>query len=59
MAMRAASTTGCHVTGLTLSKEQLHEATERVRQAGLQDQVTLLFCDYRLSPSPCTYIEQE
>jgi cyclopropane-fatty-acyl-phospholipid synthase len=38
---------GCHVTGLTLSKEQLAEANGRVKAAGLQDSVTLLFCDYR------------
>mmetsp|Transcript_519 Transcript_519/g.1567 ORF Transcript_519/g.1567 Transcript_519/m.1567 type:complete len:846 (+) Transcript_519:245-2782(+) len=55
MAMRAASTTGCHVTGLTLSKEQLAEATQRVKAAGLQDQVTLLFCDYRDCPGAGTY----
>jgi cyclopropane fatty-acyl-phospholipid synthase-like methyltransferase len=35
------------VTGLTLSKEQLAEATARVAAAGLSDKVTLLFCDYR------------
>lgn len=35
------------VTGLTLSKEQLAEATARVAAAGLTDKVTLLFCDYR------------
>ncbi len=33
--------------GLTLSKEQLAEASARVKAAGLEDQVTLLFCDYR------------
>lgn len=37
----------CRVTGLTLSKEQLAEATARVAAAGLSDRVTLLFCDYR------------
>lgn len=37
----------CRVTGLTLSKEQLAEATARVSAAGLSDKVTLLFCDYR------------
>eukprot|EP00775_Hariotina_reticulata_P004736 gene4736-4986_t len=46
-AIRAASTTGCRVTGLTLSKEQLAEATARVAAAGLSDKITLLFCDYR------------
>jgi cyclopropane fatty-acyl-phospholipid synthase-like methyltransferase len=46
-AMRAVTRTGCRVTGLTLSKEQLAEATERIKKAGLQDNITLLFCDYR------------
>lgn len=32
---------------MTLSKEQLAEATARVAAAGLSDKVTLLFCDYR------------
>lgn len=34
-------------TGLTLSKEQLAEAQLRVKQAGLDDKIQLLFCDYR------------
>jgi cyclopropane-fatty-acyl-phospholipid synthase len=54
-AMRAAATTGCHVTGLTLSKEQLAEANARVKAAGLEDKVTLLFCDYRDVPGLGTY----
>ena len=35
------------VTGITLSKEQLAEAKLRVKQAGLDDRIELLFCDYR------------
>ncbi|KAL4529917.1 hypothetical protein Ndes2526A_g04660 [Nannochloris sp. 'desiccata'] len=54
-AMRAASTTGCRVTGLTLSKEQLAEANMRVKAAGLEDKITLLFCDYRDVPGLGTY----
>jgi len=54
-AIRAAQTTGCRVTGLTLSKEQLAEATARVKAAGLEEQVTLLFCDYRDCPGAGTY----
>jgi cyclopropane-fatty-acyl-phospholipid synthase len=46
-AIRAVQRTGCHVTGLTLSKEQLAEATARVKAAGLSDKISLLFCDYR------------
>jgi cyclopropane-fatty-acyl-phospholipid synthase len=49
-AIRAASKTGCRVTGVTISKEQLAEATARVKAAGLQDRVNLVFCDYRDIP---------
>ena len=49
-AIRAAQTVGCRVTGLTISKEQLSEAPARVAALGLEDRVTLLFCDYRLCP---------
>ncbi|KAL4856846.1 Tuberculostearic acid methyltransferase UfaA1 [Chlorella vulgaris] len=54
-AMRAAQRTGCRVTGITVSKEQLAEATARVKVAGLSDRVTLLFCDYRECPGAGTY----
>jgi len=39
--------TGAHVTGITLSREQLAFARERVVHAGLHDQVDLQLCDYR------------
>ena len=48
-------TTGCRVTGLTISKEQLAEATARVKAAGLDDRVKLLFCDYRDCPGAGTF----
>ncbi|KAG1678525.1 hypothetical protein FOA52_014559 [Chlamydomonas sp. UWO 241] len=54
-AIRAAQTTGCRVTGLTISKEQLAEATARVKAAGLEDRVHLMFCDYRDCPGEGTY----
>jgi len=38
---------GCSVTGLTLSKEQLHFAGERIQKAGLADKVDLRLQDYR------------
>ena len=38
---------GCRVTGLTISREQLDFARERIRRAGLSDRVTLKFQDYR------------
>lgn len=54
-AIRAASTTGCRVTGVTVSKQQLEEALVRVKAAGLSDKVTLIFCDYRDLPGTGTY----
>jgi cyclopropane-fatty-acyl-phospholipid synthase len=43
----AARELGCKVTGLTISKEQFAFATERMRRAGLADQVTIAMRDYR------------
>lgn len=38
---------GCRVTSLTISTEQYELAKERVKTAGLEDQVTILLEDYR------------
>ncbi len=46
-AIHAARNYGCHVTTTTISKEQLELARQRVREAGLEDRITLLFDDYR------------
>mmetsp|Transcript_20913 Transcript_20913/g.47922 ORF Transcript_20913/g.47922 Transcript_20913/m.47922 type:complete len:1441 (-) Transcript_20913:534-4856(-) len=46
-AIRMAQTTGCRVTGITVSKEQLKEASARVENLGLSHLVELKFCDYR------------
>ena len=46
-AIEAVQKTGCHVTGITVSEEQYALAKERIRQAGLQDKITILFKDYR------------
>ncbi|MDO3379788.1 DUF1365 family protein [Geoalkalibacter halelectricus] len=46
-ALEAVKQTGCRVTGITLSREQLHLARERVRQAGLEDRIDLQLRDYR------------
>ncbi len=43
----AARRTGCHVTGITLSREQLAYGGERIKAAGLQDHVELRLQDYR------------
>ena len=47
MAMHAARTTGCRVTTTTISRAQHELATERVREAGLEDRITILLEDYR------------
>lgn len=43
----AAREMGCRVTGLTISREQLVFAEERIRKAGLSDRVDFRFQDYR------------
>jgi cyclopropane-fatty-acyl-phospholipid synthase len=46
-AVHAAGQYGCRVTTTTISKEQYALAVERVRDAGLDDRVTVLLEDYR------------
>lgn len=46
-ALHAARETGCRVTGITLSIEQLRFAQERAQAAGLADRLTFELCDYR------------
>jgi cyclopropane-fatty-acyl-phospholipid synthase len=43
----AAARRGMRVTGITISKEQLAFARERLEKAGFADRVDLQFCDYR------------
>jgi cyclopropane-fatty-acyl-phospholipid synthase len=47
MAIHAARETGCRVTTTTISRAQHELATRRVREAGLEDRVTVLLDDYR------------
>ncbi|MCC9164456.1 cyclopropane-fatty-acyl-phospholipid synthase family protein [Alcaligenes sp. MMA] len=47
LAQTAATEFGAQVSGVTLSREQLHWATQRITQAGLQTQVDLRYQDYR------------
>ncbi|MCD7469746.1 hypothetical protein HAX54_008927 [Datura stramonium] len=54
-AMEVVKQTGCKYTGITLSKQQLDYAQLRVEQAGLQDQITFLLCDYRQMPNKDKY----
>ena len=46
-AIYAASRYGCRITTTTISKEQHGYAGQRIREAGLENRVTLLFDDYR------------
>ncbi|MDT8419532.1 MAG: DUF1365 family protein [Desulfuromonadales bacterium] len=46
-AIEAVRRTGCRVTGITLSKEQLSLARQRVRDAGLEEYIDLQLRDYR------------
>lgn len=46
-AMYIARNYGCKVTTVTISEEQYKLAVERIEQAGLSDQVTVLLKDYR------------
>ncbi|HEY5950129.1 MAG TPA: cyclopropane-fatty-acyl-phospholipid synthase family protein [Kofleriaceae bacterium] len=47
MAIHAARTRGCRVTGITVSREQYELASARVLAAGLADRVTIEYRDYR------------
>jgi len=46
-AIEAARRTGCRVTGITVSDEQLKLARERVAAAGLSERIRIELCDYR------------
>jgi cyclopropane-fatty-acyl-phospholipid synthase len=46
-AIYAASHYGCHVTTTTISDAQFEEAKLRIREAGLEEKITLLKKDYR------------
>jgi cyclopropane-fatty-acyl-phospholipid synthase len=49
-AIHAASHYGCRVTTTTISRQQYDLALQRVQEAGLSDQVTVLLTDYRDLP---------
>jgi len=46
-AIEAVQQTGCRVTGITVSREQLEFARQRVLEAGLEHRIEIKFCDYR------------
>lgn len=47
LAIYAARHYGCRVTTTTISEQQYNSARQRVREAGLEDRITVLFEDYR------------
>ncbi|PHU21208.1 hypothetical protein BC332_06315 [Capsicum chinense] len=55
LAVEVVKRTGCKYTGITLSEQQLKYAQLRVQQAGLQDHITFLLCDYRQLPNMSRY----
>lgn len=46
-ALHAAAHYGCHVTTTTISEAQFEEAARRIKEAGLEERITLLKKDYR------------
>jgi len=46
-AIHAARQYGCHVTTTTISEQQYEYAKQAIRDAGLEDRITLLLKDYR------------
>ncbi|KAL0380522.1 UNVERIFIED_CONTAM: Tuberculostearic acid methyltransferase UfaA1 [Sesamum angustifolium] len=54
-ALEVVKRTGCKYTGITLSEKQLQYAELKVKEAGLQDQIELLLCDYRQLPKSYKY----
>ncbi|KAI5649663.1 hypothetical protein M9H77_35668 [Catharanthus roseus] len=55
LAIEVVKRTGCKYTGITLSEEQLKYAQVKVKEAGLQDHIKLLLCDYRQLPDSVKY----
>lgn len=52
LAIEAVKKTGCKVTVTTLSSEQKALGEQRVKEAGLEDRIEILLCDYRKTPKP-------
>ncbi|KAI9148788.1 Tuberculostearic acid methyltransferase UfaA1 [Paramyrothecium foliicola] len=52
LAIEAVKQTGCRVTGLTLSVKQKELAERRIKDAGLENKIQIVLCDYRCAPRP-------
>jgi cyclopropane-fatty-acyl-phospholipid synthase len=55
LVIRAAQKYGVDATGITLSENQFRLATQRIREAGLQDRCRVLLLDYRDTPGEGVY----
>ncbi|PIN17919.1 Cyclopropane-fatty-acyl-phospholipid synthase [Handroanthus impetiginosus] len=55
LAIEVVKITGCKYTGITLSEQQLQYAELKVKEAGLQDHIKFLLCDYRRLPKKDKY----
>ncbi|KAL3846121.1 hypothetical protein ACJIZ3_003524 [Penstemon smallii] len=55
LAIEVVKQTGCKYTGITLSQKQLQYAELKVKEAGLQDKIRFLLCDYRQLPKTTKY----
>ncbi|KAL5784547.1 hypothetical protein ACOSQ2_006939 [Xanthoceras sorbifolium] len=55
LAIEVVKRTGCQYTGITLSEQQLKYTEIKVKEAGLQDHISLYLCDYRQLPKTNKY----
>nr|CAB3453894.1 unnamed protein product [Digitaria exilis] len=55
LAVQLVKQTGCKYTGVTLSVEQLKYAQRKVKEAGLEDHISFMLCDYRQIPTHRKY----
>lgn len=51
-AIEAVRQTGCRVSTITASSEHANLARQRVREAGFEEEIEVLVCDYRHTPLP-------
>ncbi|CAN6174927.1 unnamed protein product [Urochloa humidicola] len=55
LAVQLVKQTGCKYTGITLSVEQLKYSQKKVKEAGLEDHISFMLCDYRQIPTRRKY----
>jgi len=46
-AIEAVKRTGCRVTGITISRQQMEYARQRIKREGLEESITIILEDYR------------